>query len=91
MTGKNKCPYTKEELISILQTTGKVLDRKPTWKDMPYDIRMYYKIVFGKWCYALEEAGLSVPSQKTLDRRKRHKERHKRKRTKQDSAIEMSN
>lgn len=71
-------PYTKEELISYLMRKQEELGRRPKKSDMPDDIKQYYRILFGKWCYALEEAGLSVPSEQTLERRRRQKMRHRR-------------
>ena len=70
-------PYTKEELLDYLLKKRDELGRKPTKKDIPEKMRPYYRVYFGKWCYALEAAGIVVPSQRTLDRRMRHKMRHR--------------
>lgn len=78
MRKKKKCPFTKEELIEILQIRRDELGKKPTRKDIPETIMPYYRATFGKWCYALEAAGIVIPSQATLDRRMRHKMRHRR-------------
>lgn len=67
--------HTKQELIDSLKELYKSLGRIPAKKDVPEDIRGQYKEVFGKWCYALEEAGIRKPSQRTLERRKRHKDK----------------
>ena len=66
-------PYSKQELIEVLVDRSKELGRCPTKKDMPEDIKPYFKMAFKKWCYALEAAGLRNPSKKTLERRNRHK------------------
>ena len=70
--------YTKEELIKILLTKREKLGRKPKKADIPECLIVEYRKAFGKWCYALEAAGLSVPSEQVLARRRRHKMRHKR-------------
>ncbi len=72
-----KYPYTKEELAEYLLRLRDELGRKPTKKDIPEEMRPYYRIYFKKWCYALEEVGIVIPSQHTLERRARHKNRYK--------------
>jgi hypothetical protein len=34
---------------------------------MPEKMRPYYRVYFGKWCYALEKTGIVVPSEHTLE------------------------
>ena len=70
-------PYTKEELVKFLLKKRDELGKTPTKKDIPEEMRPYYRVYFGKWCYALEAAGIVIPSQRTLDRRMRHKMRHR--------------
>jgi hypothetical protein len=72
-----KIPYTKEELIRFLLDKQAELGRKPTKKDIPDAIKPYYRVLFGKWCYALEASGIVIPSEATLERRRRHKTRHR--------------
>lgn len=72
-----KYPYTKEELTEYLLRLRDELGRKPTKKDIPEQMRPYYRVYFGKWCYALEVAGIVIPSERTLARRARHKDRYK--------------
>ncbi len=84
MTGKQgrvskPSPYTNEELLAILSNLKQKLGRMPTKKDIPEEIRPLYRKAFGKWCYALEAAGLKIPSAVTLARRARHKNRWKHK------------
>jgi|GEM_PF-1552833 len=69
-------PYTKEQLIAALQARAKELGKCPVKKDMPEEMKPYFKLTFGKWCYALEAAGLRIPSRTTLERRNRRKQRH---------------
>lgn len=79
-------PYTKEELVEFLLKKRDELGRKPTKKDIPEEMRPYYRVYFGKWCYALEETGIVVPSEHTLERRAKKKakynEKHQRMRAK---------
>ena len=72
--------YTKEELIGILISKQKKLGRKPKKSDMSDVLKVQYRKAFGKWCYALEAAGLSVPSERVLARRQRQKLRHRKRR-----------
>lgn len=69
-------PYTKEELVEFLLKKRDELGRKPTKKDIPEEMRPYYRVYFGKWCYALEETGIVIPSEHTLERRARKKARY---------------
>ena len=70
-------PYTKEELIEYLLNKRDELGRKPTKKDIPEKMKPYYRVYFGKWCYALEECGIVIPSERVLARRERKKNKHK--------------
>ena len=74
---KKEYPYTKEELTEYLVRKQEELGRRPTKKDIPDNMKPYYRVYFKKWCYALEECGLVTPSERTLARRARHKNRHK--------------
>ena len=76
-------PYTKEELTEFLLKKRDELGRKPTKKDIPEEMRSYYRVYFKKWCYALEECGIVIPSERTLARRMRHKSHDRRLREKQ--------
>ncbi len=75
---RKQYPYTKEELTEYLLRKRDELGRKPTKKDIPEQMRPYYRVYFGKWCYALEETGIVIPSEMTLARRARHKARYDR-------------
>ena len=71
-------PYTKEELVEFLLKKRDELGRVPTKKDIPEEMRPYYRVYFGKWCYALEETGIVIPSEHTLERRARKKGKYDR-------------
>ena len=71
-------PYTKEELVEFLLKKRDELGRKPTKKDIPEEMRPYYRVYFGKWCYALEETGIVIPSEHTLERRAKKKGKYDR-------------
>lgn len=73
-----KYPYTKEELLDYLHKLHKELGRKPAKKDIPEQMRPYYRVYFGKWCYALEVAGIVIPSEHTLERRAKKKGKYDR-------------
>ena len=74
---KNKhYPYTKEELTEYLINKRDELGKVPAKKDIPEQMRPYYRVYFGKWCYALEETGIVIPSERTLERRARKKEKY---------------
>ena len=95
---KNKqYPYTKEELVEFLLNKREELGKVPTKKDIPEEMRPYYRVYFGKWCYALEETGIVIPSERTLERRARKKgkydELHKmlRERAKEKKRIKALN
>ena len=66
---------TEEELIRILKDLREKLGRDPAKKDVPEEIRGQYKSRFGKWCYALEAAGIRRPSEATLERRRKHRQK----------------
>ena len=74
-------PYTKEELIAYLLKMRDELGRKPVKKDIPDEIKPYFRVYFGKWCYALEAAGIVVPSERALARRQHYKKRRAMRRT----------
>ena len=74
--------YTRQELIDYLWNIRKEKGRDPVKADLPYGMAQYFRKEFGKWCYALEEAGIRIPSQKTLDRREHRKRRWRRKHNK---------
>ena len=74
---EKEAAYTREELIAILLAEQRRLGRQPKKSDMPEELKPIYRKVFGKWCYALEAAGIVIPSQRTLDRRMRHKMKHR--------------
>ena len=71
-------PYTREELLDYLLKKRDELGRKPTKKDIPERMRPYYRVYFGKWCYALEETGIVIPSEHTLERRAKEKGKYDR-------------
>ena len=83
---RKQYPYTKEELTEYLIKKRDELGRVPTRKDIPEKMRPYYRVYFGKWCYALEETGIVIPSEHTLERRAKKKakynEKHQRMRAK---------
>ena len=81
---RKQYPYTKEELTEYLIRKRDELGRVPTRKDIPEMMRPYYRVYFGKWCYALEKTGIVIPSEKTLERRRRHKSRERRAKKKAD-------
>ena len=69
--------YTREELIQILQELNEALGHVPTKKDVTSEIIGGCHSVFGKWVYALEEAGVKIPTEKTLARRAHRKAKWK--------------
>ena len=73
---RKQYPYTQEELTEYLIKKRDELGRVPTRKDIPEKMRPYYRVYFGKWCYALEETGVVTPSKETLERRARKKARY---------------
>ena len=75
MSNKPFEEYTKEDMIEKLRKINEKLGRVPSRKDLPEEMKPYIKKLFGKWCYALEESGLSKPSERTLERRRRRKEK----------------
>lgn len=83
---EKKYPYTREELLDYLLKKRDELGRKPTKKDIPEKMRPYYRVFFGKWCYALEVAGIVVPSERTLARRQHYKKRRAMKRAEKNKS-----
>ena len=75
---KKQYPYTKEELVDYLLKKRDELGRTPTKKDIPEKMLPYYRVYFGKWCYALEKIGIVIPSKETLERRARKKAKYDR-------------
>lgn len=88
MSRKKPIPYTREELIQYLLDLNEKLGRRPKKSDVQGMMHSYYRSVFGKWIYALEASGLSVPSAATLARRNRHKSRNVRNRKKRAAIQE---
>ena len=84
MFKKNKRYGTrdKEEMkavIKLLNDRAAALGRRPKKLDMTGKELGMIKKCFGKWCYALEAAGLSVPSDETIARREAKAAKWKRK------------
>ena len=71
--------YTRQELIDYLWDIKEKKGSDPVKADLPFGMNQYFRKEFGKWCYALEAAGIRVPSQQTLERRRRKRKRHRRK------------
>lgn len=51
--------FTSEELLEILRLTAKQLGHSPAQKEVLWVVREYVRQRFGKWPYALTQAGLS--------------------------------
>lgn len=67
-------PITKEEAIVIIQNMAKELGRPPKKSELPDEIKCRIKPLFDKWCYALEETGLKIPSEKVQEKRRKREE-----------------
>ena len=67
---------TKEEAIKQLLELADELGRPPKKSELPEEIRCRIKPLFDKWCYALEEVGLKIPSEKVMEKR-RKREAHR--------------
>lgn len=67
-------PVTKEEAIRVMQQLAEELGRTPKREDLPEEIRNRIRPLFEKWCYALEEAGLRIPSEKVQEKRRKRAE-----------------
>ena len=65
---------TKEEAIAAIRKMAEELGRQPKKSELPDEISFRIKPLFGKWCYALEEAGLRHPSEKVLEKRRKRDE-----------------
>lgn len=77
--GKRKNPYTKETMIVYLKEMQAKQEKRLSKKDVPEPERSYCHALFGKWLYALEEAGIIIPSEETLAKRAAHKAKWKKK------------
>lgn len=51
--------FTDEELLDVLRDTAKELGHSPAQKEIFWALRIYIKVRFQKWPYALTAAGLS--------------------------------
>lgn len=51
--------FTDEELLNVLREEAKKLGHSPAQKEIFWPLRIYIKIRFKKWPYALTKAGLS--------------------------------
>ena len=80
-------PYTKEELIDYLLKMRDELGRKPVKKDIPDEMKPYFRVFFGKWCYALEAAGIVIPSERALARRQHYRKRREMKRAEKKKEV----
>ena len=67
-------PITKEEAIAVIQQLAEELGRPPKKSELPDEVSFRIKPLFGKWCYALEEADLRHPSEKVLEKRRKRDE-----------------
>lgn len=67
---------TREEAIAAIRQLADDLGRVPKKSDLPEDLRNRIRVLFEKWCYALEASGLVVPSEKVQEKR-RKREAHK--------------
>lgn len=65
---------TREEAIAALQQLAKDLGHNPKKSELPESLRNQIRVIFGKWCYAQAEAGLVVPSEKVLEKRRKRAE-----------------
>ena len=69
----------REQLCAMLRARAETLGRMPNRKDMKPEELSELRRCFGKWVYALEAAGLRIPSQQSLDRRKAKRKKWDRK------------
>lgn len=67
---------TREEAIAEIRRLADELGRVPKKADLPDDLRNRIRVLFEKWCYALEASGLVVPSEKVQEKR-RKREAHR--------------
>ena len=68
---------TREEAIRAIQQAAAELGRPPKKTEIPDDVRFSIKALFGKWVYALEEAGLRTPSEQVMRRRAKNQDHWK--------------
>ncbi len=67
---------TREEAIAAIRKLADDLGHVPKKSELPDDLRNRIRVLFEKWCYALEASGLVVPSEKVQEKRRR-REAHK--------------
>ena len=72
-------PEETKRLIELLQRKAEELGRRPRKTDLESEDLGNIRSNFGKWCYALEEAGLTTPSKATVERRRNKIEKWERK------------
>ena len=72
-------PEEMRRLIKLMRERDKELDHRLKKSDMDSKDLGPIKKVFGKWCYALEAAGLAEPSPETVKRRSARKKKWDRK------------
>ena len=74
-------------LSKLLNEMEQRLGRKPKKSDVDNKDLWAIRKCFGKWCYALEAAGLKMPSPETIERRMHRKTKIGRKRAAQKERI----
>ena len=80
-------PDEMARLIKLLKDMEQELGRKPKKSDINNKDLGAIRKCFGKWCYALEAAGLQIPSPETIERRLHRKTKIGRKRAAQKERI----
>ena len=80
-------PNEMNRLIKLLNDMEQRLGRKPKKSDVNNKDLGAIRKCFGKWCYALEAAGLHEPSPETIERRLNRKTRAGRKRAAKKERI----
>lgn len=80
-------PDEMSRLIKLLKDMGNEFNRRPKKSDLSDKNLGAIKKCFGKWCYALEAAGLHEPSPETIERRLNRKTRAGRKRAAKKERI----
>jgi hypothetical protein len=83
----NREPGEIIRLTQLLKELEKDLGRRPKKSDLSNKDLGAIRKCFGKWCYALEVAGLQVPSPETIERRLHSKTKIGRKRAAQKERI----
>lgn len=51
--------FTDEELLKVLKDSATLLNHSPSQKEINWVLKDYIKLRFGKWPYALKQAGLA--------------------------------